>query len=121
MENEHGKEKVVKLKKGIEKTTAEILEEIKHLPDLDLEKDPDFITDYTKGIIIEDILKLMEAKGISQSDLARKMRKSLHYVRNILNGQNNFTVETIVKLSCAQDSEISIKMVLINTKNDDIL
>lgn len=110
----------MKLKKEI-RTTNEILEEIKHLPDMELEKDPEFIVDYTKGKIIEDIFRLMETKGISKSDLAKKMHKSLHYVRNILNGQNNFTVETLVKLACALDCEISIKMVLINTNNGDIL
>ncbi len=121
MESEHGKEKVMKLKKGIEKTTTEILEEIKHLPELDLERNPEFIADYTKGKIIEDILKLMEAKDISRSDLAKKMHKSRRYVRNIFKEQNNFTVKTLVKLACALNSEISIKMVLINTKNGDIL
>ena len=120
MENEPNKRKVMKLKKGI-RNTSEILEEIDQLPDLELEKDPEFITDYTKGIIIEDILRLMETKAISKSDLAKKMDKSPRYVRHILKGQNNFTVETLVKLADALDSEISIKMVLINTKNGDIL
>ncbi|MDA3941157.1 MAG: helix-turn-helix transcriptional regulator [Spirochaetia bacterium] len=109
------------MKEKVNKTTTELLEEIKHLPDLELEKDPEFIEDYTKGIIIEDILKLMEAKGISKSDLAKKMRKSHRYIRNILNGQNNFTVKTLVKLASALESEILLKMVLINTKYDDIL
>ena len=120
MENEPDKRKVMKLKKGI-RTTSEILEEIKHLPDLELEKDPEFIVDYTKGKIIEDILRIMETKDISRSDLAKKVHKSHRFVRQILNGQNNFALETLVKLACALDSEISIKMVLINTKNGDIL
>jgi len=110
----------MKLKKEI-RTTSEILEEIEQLPDLELEKDPEFIVDYTKGKIIEDIINLMESKSISKFYLAKKMHKSLRYVRKILNGQNNFSVKTLVKLACALDSEISINMVLINTKNGDIL
>jgi len=110
----------MKLKKEI-RTTSKILEEIEQLPNLELEKDPEFIVDYTKGKIIEDILRLMELKSISESYLAKKMHKSRRYIRKILNGQNNFSVETLVKLACVLDSEISIKMVLINTKSGDIL
>ena len=120
MENVPNKRKVMKLKKRII-TTSEILEEIEQLPDLDFDNDHEFIVDYIKGKIIEDILRIMETKGISKSDLAKKMHKSLRYVRQILNGQNNFALETLVKLACALNSEISIKMVLINTKNGDIL
>jgi len=110
----------MKLKKEI-RATSEILKEIEQLPNLELEKDPEFIVDYTKGKIIEDVLRLMEAKSISKPDLAKKMHKSRRFVRNILNGQNNFSVETLVKLACALDSKLSIKMVLINTKSGDIL
>ncbi len=91
-------------------STDQLLNEINDLPSLDLENDPEFVADYTKGKIVEDILSFMVEHKLTQSDLAQKMNKSRQYISRILNQKANFTIETISELSCALKCDLSIKL-----------
>ena len=78
-----------------------------------LEKDPDFIADHAKGLIIEDILRAMENLGITASKLAERIGKSRQYVSKVLDEDRrvNFTVETLAEFSVALNLELTLRMV----------
>src|SRR5687767_8933278 len=51
---------------------------------------------------------LMKEKGMSQADLAAKIGASQPYVARILNGNDNFTIATMVKLAQAVGARMQI-------------
>jgi len=77
-----------------------------------LEKDPKFLADYTKGLLVEDILRGMEVNGLNQKTLAEKLGKSRQYVNKILKEERraNFTVDTLAELSTALDLKLSMRL-----------
>ena len=99
-------------------TTEELLKEIDKLDIPDWDKDPEFVADYLKGRITEDILTAMEEKGINKSQLAEKLGKSRQYVNRILNETANFTLDTLAKFACALDCEIEVK--IMNKKKGEL-
>jgi transcriptional regulator with XRE-family HTH domain len=46
--------------------------------------------------LTEQICEIMEAKGISRADLARKLDKSRAWVTKVLRGDQNLTLKTVV-------------------------
>lgn len=52
------------------------------------------------------MLTQMDAKGIRQSDLAKKMGVSQQYISKILRGKENLTLTTIVKIEDALNLSI---------------
>ena len=99
-------------------TTKEVLKEIDKLDFPDLENDSEFVSDYLKGRITEDILTAMEEKGINKSQLAEKLGKSRQYVNRILNETANFTLDTLAKFACALDCKIEARIV---SKNKSLI
>jgi DNA-binding phage protein len=89
-------------------TTVKLLQEIEKLPDLNLENDPNFIGDVTKGKLINDILCIMEEKKISKLELAHKLGKSKQYISRILKEKTNLTIDSIAHIACALDSNLQI-------------
>lgn len=55
--------------------------------------------------ITEGIVALMEAKGVSKSELAERIDVSPAYITKILRGSTNFTLDTMVKIATALDAE----------------
>ncbi|MCW5547514.1 MAG: helix-turn-helix transcriptional regulator [Opitutaceae bacterium] len=53
----------------------------------------------------EDMLKLLDARDLSQSDLAKRIGSSPAYITKILRGTSNFTLDTMVKIASALDAE----------------
>ncbi len=98
------------MKEKVKRTTTETLEEIKHLPDLELEKDPEFIESYTRGRIVEDILWVLEKENISQVELAKRMGKSRKYISRVLNEKVNFSIETLAQFSSVLNCELSVSI-----------
>jgi transcriptional regulator with XRE-family HTH domain len=76
----------------------------------ELERDPEFVADYLKGQLVEDILKAMEKQGITKSDLAKRLNKSRQYVTKVLNEKANFTIETIAEVACALGTGVSLRL-----------
>jgi transcriptional regulator with XRE-family HTH domain len=61
------------------------------------------ILDFTEGLH-----KIMEANGVTRSDLARRLRVSPAYITKVLRGNVNFTVDSMVRLARAAGGEVSI-------------
>ena len=63
------------------------------------------ILDFTEGLH-----KIMEANGVTRSDLARRLRVSPAYITKVLRGNVNFTVDSMVRLVRAAGGEVSIRI-----------
>lgn len=65
--------------------------------------------------LTEDLLILMETKGITKNSLARQMNKSKSYISQLLNGSRNMTLKTLsdicFELNCSFSYELSDKEV----------
>lgn len=74
--------------------------------------DPKFIADQAKGLIIEDILRAMEAAGMTRNALAGKIGKSRQYVSKILDEDRrvNFTIDSLAEFSAALGVELCLRM-----------
>ena len=56
------------------------------------------------------ILERLKALGLSKTDLADRLRSSPAYVTKLLNGRNNFTLRTMVRIGRLLKSEIYIEL-----------
>jgi len=65
------------------------------------------ILDFTEGLH-----KLMEANGVSRSDLARRLGVSPAYVTKVLRGNVNFTLDSMVRLVRAAGGDVSLQVSL---------
>jgi transcriptional regulator with XRE-family HTH domain len=67
-----------------------------------------------EGAIIqftEQIFQKMQTMGVSKSELASRIGSSAPYVTKLLKGGTNFTLESMVKVADALDSEIRIELI----------
>lgn len=55
-----------------------------------------------------EICRLMKAQDVSRADLARRLNKSQAWVTKLLGGHNNFTLETMVRISRALGGELRV-------------
>ena len=53
--------------------------------------------EYKKLMIMEEILRLMEAEGVNRSQLAERMGVKPSRITAMMSGGNNFTIETLVR------------------------
>lgn len=60
---------------------------------------------YSRYITLE-VLRAMEERSVTQSQLAEKMGCTQQYVSNLLKGSSNMTLETIAKLEIALNIDI---------------
>lgn len=68
---------------------------------------------HVEGAIIdftEELCRVMDAKGVSRAELARRIETSPAYVTKILRGRSNFTLASIVRVAHALGHEIHIHM-----------
>lgn len=75
----------------------------------ELRKDGRLQIDAAKVEISERIFRLMEDKGITEAELARRLETSRAYVNKVLQGSTNFTVESLVKIGIALDCEFKME------------
>lgn len=77
-----------------------------------LHQDPAFIAEHAKGLIVEDLLRVMEKAGMSASALAAKIGKSRQYVSKILSEDRrvNFTIESLAEFSAALDLQLCLRL-----------
>src|SRR4051812_11852605 len=59
----------------------------------------------------ETVAKQMLASNVSKSQLAEKLECSQPFVTKVLRGNNNFTLETMVKIARALESELKVELV----------
>lgn len=74
-----------------------------------LKKDGRLQIDAAKVEISEQIFILMEEKGITEAELARRLETSRAYVNKVLQGDTNFTVESLVKIGIALGCELKLE------------
>jgi transcriptional regulator with XRE-family HTH domain len=55
-----------------------------------------------------ELQELMKKKNLTRADLARELSKSNAYVTQMLRGERNFTIDTMVELAEALDSNLAI-------------
>jgi len=70
--------------------------------------DPEYIVE---GVVIrtnERICELMEARGITRAELARRLGKSPPYVTRLLNGRPNMTLKTLTEIAVALGEAIEV-------------
>jgi transcriptional regulator with XRE-family HTH domain len=56
----------------------------------------------------EELHKMMEANGVSRSELARRLGVSPAYITKVLRGNVNFTLDSMVRLVRAAGGEVSL-------------
>lgn len=64
-----------------------------------------------KLLIVELILGRMKALGLNRSQLAAKMEVSPARITTMMDGTNNFTIETLMRAADAVDAELEMKVV----------
>lgn len=77
-----------------------------------LRSDPAFLADYSKGLVVEDILRAMEEAGLNRNTLATKLGKTRQYVGKILDEgrRANFTIDTLAEISSALGVKLHVRM-----------
>lgn len=77
-----------------------------------LHADPAFLAEISKGLVVEDILRAMEAAGLNRNTLAAKLGKSRQYIGKILDEEQaaNFTIDTLAELSAALGVKLHVRM-----------
>lgn len=58
----------------------------------------------------ESVVREMERRGMTRTELAQRLGATPAYVTKILRGQVNFTLATMVKLARALDAELSVQL-----------
>lgn len=56
----------------------------------------------------EELVALMELRGVTKAELARRMNSSPAYVTKVLRGDTNFTIESMVRMVRALDGDFSL-------------
>lgn len=59
---------------------------------------------------LDDVARLMEANGINQAELARRLKASPAHVSKILSGRANLTVSTLLKISKALGAPMLLRL-----------
>lgn len=63
------------------------------------------ILDFTEGLH-----RIMEANGVTRSDLARRLEVNPAYITKVLRANVNFTVDSMVRLVRAAGGEVNIRV-----------
>ena len=64
-----------------------------------------------KLLIVEQILERMKALGLNRSKLAARMEISPARVTTMMDGTNNFTIETLMRAADAVDGELALTII----------
>jgi transcriptional regulator with XRE-family HTH domain len=76
--------------------------------------------DAAKLELSEQIYQAMEKKGVTEAELSRRLGVSRAYVNKILQGNVNFTIETLIKIGLALEHKFDFQFVD-NTAKADVL
>ena len=77
-----------------------------------LDTDPEFLADYAKGLIVEDVLRALEISGLTKNALAKKIGTSRQYLSKVLDRDRrvNFTIETLAELAAAMKLQLCVRL-----------
>ncbi len=90
---------VAELLANTPKTTQKTLDRIA-AANRKLENDPEFLAEVERAKFVNDLLEGMEQRGVTVSELAKRIGKSRQYVHRVLNEDNrvSFTLKTMITL-----------------------
>jgi len=77
----------------------------------ELFESPTYLLTIYQNEIFREVHGYMQAKGMTQKELAKKLRVSDAYVSQILNGKFNFTLKKLIELGLAIGKIPKIKFV----------
>lgn len=60
--------------------------------------------------LTEEMIALMEHQGINKSALAERMETSKPYITKIMSGTANFTLDSMIQIADALNSELSVHL-----------
>ena len=83
------------------------------------EGDPDFEFDRVAIDVGEQIVARMEERGMTQADLARAMGLSRARVSQILRGNDNLTLKSIVAVAIALDCRVEMLLKPVGTTDPE--
>ena len=75
-----------------------------------LEQTPDYWLDLTAMEFTGDLQRILDLKGISQSELARRAKTSQPYISKVFSGCTNFTLRTMIKLARAAGAVLHVRL-----------
>lgn len=75
------------------------------------EQSGDLAVEQAKLKLVEQIVKAMYRNGVTKAELARKLSKSRAYVTQCLQGDVNFTIESLVRIALTLNSEVECRFV----------
>ena len=75
------------------------------------EGEPEFWVEYLKLVFSEEIGRMMDERGVSQAELARRLGTSRAYVAKVLRSTANLTLATMAKLALALDARVELALV----------
>jgi transcriptional regulator with XRE-family HTH domain len=75
-----------------------------------MESAPRFVAEELKLAFADDLVRLLEARGLKRTELAEKLGTNRGYVTRVLNTEYNLSVETMAKIALALDARISLRM-----------
>jgi transcriptional regulator with XRE-family HTH domain len=73
------------------------------------EQSESYHIDAAKLEISEQIYLAMEQQSVSKAELARRLGKSRAYVTKVLQGNTNFTLESLVRIGRALDCQLDLQ------------
>lgn len=73
-------------------------------------KHPEFILEQLTLDITDAVCRAMEERGLSRSDLARRLRVSPAYVTKLLNSTSNVTLRTLINIGLALDLRVGVEL-----------
>lgn len=91
------------------KTSSERLQEFSNR----IERSEMFDIEGAKFDISEHIYSMMERQTVSKAKLARRLGKSRAYVTKMLQGNANFTLESLVRIARSLECKLDVSQVLI--------
>lgn len=74
--------------------------------------DPEFRKEEIILGLNERICELMEEKKISRTELANRIKVNRAFITRILNGSQNITIGTLVRIALALDADLKIDIIL---------
>jgi len=75
-----------------------------------IENDPRFVAEMMKLAFANDLVRLLEARGLKRTELAEKLGTNRGYITRILNTEYNLSIETMAKIALALDAQVTLSM-----------
>jgi len=76
----------------------------------ELKQSGELYVEWAKIEIAQQIYSVMKRQNVTKADLARRLGKSRSYITQILQGDANLTIESLIKVSTALNCEFEFKL-----------